>query len=315
MSIVKVEKQGMMTTVQDKGRRGYQQYGITESGVMDPWALRWANLLAGNPDSAAGIEVTLMGPQLLFSEDTTIAVGGADLTAQLDGTEIPLWTSIPVKAGQRLHFGKPRQGVRAYIAIHGGIDTPLVLGSRSTYIKAKLGGFRGRELRNGDELPVGPQTMKSTRRKRLHQALLPDYDISVPIRVLPGPDTGMFPETALQTFFSKEYALTNEVDRMGYRLDGPPLSLTQEGKMISDAVAMGTIQIPASGYPLLLLADRQTSGGYARIGSVIHADLSKTAQLGPGKKVRFTETTLEEAHDLLKRKENRFQHFKKMHQL
>lgn len=314
MNVIKVEKSGMMTTIQDKGRIGYQQYGISESGAMDPWALRWANLLVGNDDGAAGIEVTLMGPQLLFEADSLIAIGGADLSPRLDDEPLPLWTAVRVKAGQRITFKEPRFGVRSYIAVQGGIDVPPALGSRSTFIKAKLGGFRGRELRTGDVLPVGNENKQVKQRRRLHADLIPDYDLTQPIRVLPGPDLEMFSEEVMQTFFTETYELTNEVDRMGYRLDGPPLSLSGEESMLSDAVAMGTIQIPASGYPLLLLADRQTTGGYARIGTVIHEDLAKTAQLGPHAKISFSEVTLEEAQQLRCERERQFRWMKQMHQ-
>lgn len=314
MSAVKVEKSGMMTTVQDQGRRGFQQFGISESGAMDPWALRWANFLVGNEENAAGIEVTLMGPQLLFEQDAVIAVGGADLSVKLDQTPIPRWTSIHVRAGQRLSFGKPRFGVRAYVAVQGGIDVPVALGSRATFIKAKLGGFRGRELRNGDVLPVG-ECKTQVLRRRLHPALLPDYDLDEPLRVIPGPDLEMFSEEALSTFFGEVYSLTNEVDRMGYRLNGPPLPLASNSSMLSDAVAMGTIQIPSSGFPLLLLADRQTSGGYARIGTVIHEDLPKTAQLGPHAAVSFSRVTLEEAQQLRRKREYQYRWMKQIHRM
>jgi antagonist of KipI len=305
MSGFKVEKQGLLTTVQDKGRPGYQQYGIIVGGAMDPWALRLANVLVGNPDGAAGLEITMMGPELVMTADTMIAVGGGDLSASIDGKDIPLWTAVPVSAGQTISFGKPRSGVRAYIAFGGGIDVPEVLGSRSTYIKAELGGYQGRELNKGDHVSLLPKTSDVPRR-RLHPSLIPDYDKTRPVRVISGPDEDLFNEDTMRRFYESEFYLTNEVDRMGYRLEGPGLAPEKEAGILSDATTMGTIQVPAGGQPMLLLADRQTAGGYARIGTVIQEDMPRVAQYGPHEKIQFSAVKMEEAQQLIIKREQAF---------
>ncbi|CAM3883847.1 biotin-dependent carboxyltransferase family protein [Alkalicoccus chagannorensis] len=307
MAEMKIRKQGLLTTIQDQGRTGAQQYGIVVGGAMDPWALRLCNVLTGNDPGAAGLEVTMMGPELSFSEPVRIAVGGADLSAAVDGEKIPLWTAVLVPAGSVLSFGEPKFGVRAYIAVAGGVDVPEVMGSRATYIRAKLGGFRGRELRNGDVIPLGTPG-RTTGRRRMHHELLPDYHKGRPVRIIPGPDA----PGSLSLFMSETYRITNDVDRMGSRLEGPEMDVPEAEGMLSDAVAMGTIQITAGGQPILLMADRQTTGGYPRIATVIHEDLPKVAQMRPGEVIRFSTVPVEVAQQLRRHREKQFRRYVKL---
>ncbi|WP_147803767.1 biotin-dependent carboxyltransferase family protein [Alkalicoccus halolimnae] len=311
MSGFKVEKQGLLTTVQDKGRMGYQQYGIVVSGAVDPLALRLANAVVGNPDSAAGLEVTMMGPELIMTADSMISVGGGDLSAAVDGREIPMWTAVKVYAGQRISFGEPRFGVRAYIAFAGGIDVPEEMGSRATYLKAEIGGFHGRELQAGDEVNIF-SVQRFPCRRRLHPALLPNYDKGTPIRVIEGPDEKLFSGETKDIFYDSKFYLTNEVDRMGCRMEGPSVPPEEGSGILSDATTMGTIQIPGDGLPMLLMADRQTSGGYARIGTVIQEDLPRVAQCGPGEPVRFTAVSVKKAQEIYARREKRFRCFARL---
>ncbi|WP_280769542.1 biotin-dependent carboxyltransferase family protein [Salipaludibacillus daqingensis] len=304
--LLKVEKPGLMTTIQDLGRTGYQQYGIVVSGAMDSFAVRVANILVGNEESDAALEVTMMGPHIEFLADTVLAIGGADLSASLDDKRIPPWKSVYVKKGQVLSFGKPEHGMRAYVAVNGGIEVEPLLGSKSTYVKAKMGGIEGRELQKGDVLngrPSSKEVLQKVAGLVVSRELLPDYISSQPIRVIGGPDETAFTKSGLETFYSGEYECTRDVDRMGYRLLGPVIEHKETADILSDAVTMGTIQVPSNGQPIILLADRQTSGGYARIGTVISVDLPRLAQQAPGGKIRFQSISIEKAEQLLRNRE------------
>jgi antagonist of KipI len=295
--VIEVLKPGLATTIQDRGRTGYQQYGIVVSGAMDEFSLQVANLLAGNERSTAGIEVALMGPELLILEDTAIAVCGADLTPKLDGEEIPMWKRVFVKRNQILSFGQPKNGTYAYLAIAGGIDVPPVMGSRSTYMKAELGGVEGRALTKGDVLYC--REKQSIKREfRLSPELIPTYGSEKKARVIVGPDEKAFYQESLARFLSESYKVTSQSDRMGARLEGPELLTKHGADIISAAVLPGTIQVPSNGQPIVLLADRQTTGGYTRIATVISSDLPFVAQTLPGQTLRFQAVTVEEAQAL-----------------
>ncbi len=298
---VAVLKPGWLTTVQDLGREGYQQYGMPVSGAMDRYAFVSANRLVGNQDVAAALELTLSGPELLFTQDSVIAVAGADLTPMMDGRAIPLWTSIRIPAGSRLSFAARRSGVRAYLAVAGGIDVPRLFGSRSTHLPSGTGGLHGRALIAGDHLTIG----RAIRRRMVVDRSVPErlrsvYPRDLPLRVLPGPQPGYFPAEALNVLTGGAYRLTSRCDRMGYCLTGSPLPPTGGTSWISDATAMGVLQVPPDGQPILLMADRQTTGGYPKIAVVITADLHRAAQLMAGDVVRFHVTTLSMARTLLK---------------
>lgn len=310
-AIFQVEKPGLLTTVQDVGRYGYQQYGIVVSGAMDNFAHRLGNLLVGNDPASATIEVTMMGPKLQVLEDTIIAITGANLSARIDNKLIKPWETIVVKKEQILTFEKIEQGVRAYIAVAGGIECEQVLGSKSTYLKAKIGGVAGRELQKGDVLYCGPMndTSKQLSGRIVSQQLLSNYHNTNPFRVIIGPDEQSFSEVGLETFFSETFEITREFDRMGCRLSGPKVAHKDKTDIISDAITFGTIQVPASGQPIILLADRQTVGGYKRIGTIITVDLPRFVQQMPGTKISFEKISIEEAQQLYVTQERAIKRF------
>jgi len=301
--VMKIIKPGLATSVQDLGRRGYQQYGVVVSGAMDDFALQVANLLVGNSRGEAGLEIALMGPEIFMLKDTVIAVCGADLSPKLDGESISNWKSYGVEKGQILTFGKPQNGGYAYVAVAGGVKTPEVMGSKSTYVKTEMGGYKGRYLKKGDYVETGAAEyeLKRLTGRSIKVTNAMDYHAHNRIRIVLGPDSQGFSEESIQHFLTSAYRITAQSDRMGYRLDGP--ALEGEADIISDAVLPGTIQVPANGKPIVLLADRQTTGGYARIASVISIDLPYVAQQRTGKELRFVEVSVKEAQQLYVQRE------------
>lgn len=290
---------GLLTTVQDLGRIGYQQFGVSVSGVMDPRSAALANILAGNPQGEAVLECTMMGPQLQFNQATCIAITGGDLGPTLDGTPIANYAAVPVQAGQVLKFGGPRAGCRAFIAFAGGLDIPEVMGSRSTYMKAKIGGYQGRKLEKGDEIgfraPRATLPRLDSRRMRADFVAMPLYTL----RVVLGPQDDAFTDEGVKTFLTETYSVTQEFDRMGCRMEGPAIQHKEGGDIISDGIAFGAVQVPSAGRPIVMLADRQTTGGYTKIANVISADFRLLAQLKAGDKVQFRQVSVQEAQGLL----------------
>ena len=303
---IMVVKPGWFTTVQDMGRYGCQQYGVSGSGAMDRRSYVLANRLVGNRDDAAALELTLKGPELLFEHDTVMALTGADLAPFVDGRVIPLWTSVLVKGGGRLTFGTRRAGARSYLAIAGGIDVPMVFGSRSTHIASQTGGVEGRVLAQGDVLSGG--TLSSHHREMIGrlvpEQLRPLYSTVATLRILRGPQHSSLSEEALEVLTTSPYRLTSQSDRMGYRLEGPKLTHAGMKQWISDGTAMGALQVPPDEQPILLMADRQTTGGYPKIAVVISADLHLSGQLMPGDTINFRMTTPAEARVALKAERN-----------
>ncbi len=289
---------GLLTTVQDMGRIGYQQFGISASGVMDPRSAAIANILVGNPQEEAVLECTLIGPQLRFEHDNTIAVTGGDLTPTLDGNPLPMYRAVHIRKGQIIRFITPKTGCRAFLAFTGGLDIPKVMGSRSTDMKAKIGGLDGRKLQKGDVIgfraPGSPQDIGA-------RSLIPEF-VPQPVytlRVILGPQDDSFTPEGRQTFFTQTYSVTNEFDRMGCRLDGPVIQHIKDGNIISDGIAFGAIQVPSEGKPIIMLADRQTVGGYTKIANVITADFRILAQIKTGDKVRFQPVSVQTAQSVL----------------
>lgn len=339
---------------------------------MDSYALRMANLLVGNDEQAAGLEMTVLGPEITFAAPALIAVCGGGLAPMLDGQPLPLWRSAYVPKGTRLHFGRLPGGCRAYLAVAGGIDVPVQLNSRSTYLRAGIGGHQGRALRSGDVLPVGtPSRRAAAWTERLARgsgawqldlwagrlnrgletgefdnrqeagrlnggletgqfdsgqeagrlagklgaeviaisswypapALIPEYPKAPVVRVIAGEEYGLFSEESRRRFLSEPYMILPESDRMGYRLSGSVLELEQERSLVSAAVTFGTIQVPSGGAPIILMADRQTTGGYPKLAQVITADLPLLAQAGPGSAIRFRLVTLRQAQEQLMQRE------------
>jgi antagonist of KipI len=286
---IKVIRAGPMTTVQDAGRPGHRAEGVPVGGAADPFAMRLVNLLVGNPEDTAVLECTLGGPTLEFAEDTTIAVGGAEFAG------VPSWQPVVVRAGGQLALGPCHHGCRGYVAIAGGVEAPVVLGSRSTFLRAHFGGHEGRALRDGDVLKAGAWVLPHEARNwRIDPHVLPAYSASPTLRIIRGAQWTDFD----RTWMMAEYAVTPVSDRMGIRLNGPKLIRRRGRELLSSAVAPGTLQVPPDGQPILLLADAQTIGGYPRLAHVIGVDLPLAAQLRPGSRVRFTEVTLDDAHRL-----------------
>ena len=303
---LEIVEAGIFTTVQDRGRYGYQRIGVPVSGAMDEFALRAANILVGNAEDAAGLELTVSGPTIRFVADTWIAVTGGDLSATLDGEPLPYGRSVEVPRNAELRSLEMRTGTRAYLAVAGGIDVPLVMGSRSTYVTASFGGLDGRPLQQGDllaTLPVGPNAAFVPR--ELPEIYLnPDYGSYPEIRVVLGPQHESFDEESIARFLSSVYVVSPESNRMGYRLDGPPVPHLDGPGIVSDGNPMGAIQIPGDGLPRLLMSDRGTTGGYTKIATVISSDLGALAQAAPGDRVMFKAVPIEEAHELLRARED-----------
>jgi antagonist of KipI len=299
MASVYVVKPGLLTTVQDRGRWGAQSFGVSVSGPMDLYSHRLANALAGNDADAATLEVTISGPELEFDDARTVAVTGALFEITIDDRPIDLRSAVEVSAGSVMRFGRRLRGSRAYIAVAGGIATPSALGSRSTHLPSGMGGLDGRALRSGDRLPLGAPT-RATRPVR--RSPIPDSSASwalpdgrATLRVLPGPQLDKFLPTAWDVLQSSPYSIATDSNRMGYRLVGPSLETPGRLDVISDATPTGALQVPASGQPILLMADRQTTGGYPKIAAVISADISVAGQLGPGDTVTFVACSPQEA--------------------
>lgn len=292
--MIEVIKPGFFTTVQDLGRWGYQRYGIGTAGALDSFALTAANLLLGNAEEAAGLEITLAGPLLKFHQDTLVAITGADLNPRLNEKPIPTWTAFFISAGSILSFGQKKSGVRAYLAVWGGIDVPPIMGSRSTYLLGRFGGLEGRPLKAGDILPLlpCPSQVPELAGRSLPISLRPPYQRNPCLRVILGPFIDYFSAEGREAFLTSAYTITPQSDRMGYRLQGTPITRAINAELITCGLANGTIQVPPDGQPILLLADRQTIGGYPIIATVINADLPLAAQCAPGDKLRFQATTL-----------------------
>lgn len=290
---------GPMTTVQDRGRFGYVAFGIGTSGVMDLDAYEAANYLVGNKHGEAVLEATLMGPSIRFEADCICAVTGADMGAKIGNRPVERYRPFWVQAGQVLSMGVAQSGCRGYLAVQGGFDVPVVMGSRSTNLKCRLGGYEGRALKAGDVLTVPDESYSSImdRKRRI-----PIYDQEVTVRVVPGPQADYFTQAGFQTLWSQPFAVSAKSDRMGLRLDGPAIEMKNGSDIVSDGIALGAIQVTSAGQPIILLADRQTTGGYAKIGTVCSVDIPKLAQLKPGGVVHLKEVTVEEAQKLMRRK-------------
>jgi urea carboxylase len=344
---ITVLKPGALSQLQDLGRYGYQRYGVVVGGAMDEWAYRVANALVGNDENEASLEMTLTGPTLRFDAPARIAVCGADLSARVDGTGgthlLPYGRPVDVAAGSQLRFGARVAGARAYLAVAGGFDAPLVMGSRSTYVRGGFGGLEGRALRKGDVLAVRVSSVpatpgdtswdtagdesRNTSRNRAEAAenaasTLAALTLSVPaspvivpvpraaavqtIRITAGRHWEVFTAEARRLLLATEFRIGAQSDRMGYRLEGPELARARPIEMISESVTFGTIQVPPDGKPIILMADRQTTGGYPKIASVASADLSILAQMTAPEALRFTLITLAEAQRIQAAREDEY---------
>jgi biotin-dependent carboxylase-like uncharacterized protein len=302
---VKIVKPGLSTTVQDLGRPGYYHIGIPLSGGMDRLALKAANLLVGNKEGAAVLEAVFMGPELEFTEETTVAVTGADLPPKVNGDPRPAWTSFKVKRGQTLSFDFLKKGARVYIAVSGGIDVPVVLGSRSTYTLGALGGFKGRKLEAGDKLPVG-KGRGAKEGRTVAEKLRRAPGTPAELRMLPGLYWHRITKAAGKQFFEDVWKVAPEADRIGYRFKGgkplefeprePPFGAGSDPSNIVDACyPYGSIQVPGGTEPIVLHRDAVSGGGYFMVGTVISADMDLIGQLQPHTPARFVEVTMAQA--------------------
>ncbi|HOI72655.1 MAG TPA: biotin-dependent carboxyltransferase family protein [Syntrophales bacterium] len=297
MDAFRVLSPGSLTTVQDGGRYSFIDRGVPPSGALDGFAYRIANLLVGNPPEAAVLELTLQGPALEVLCEADVALTGADMGATLNDGPVALWKSFRVKGGDILRFHFATTGCRTCLAVSGGIDVPVVMGSRATCLKAKIGGVGGRALKKEDVLRRGAGALLAAPR-RLPFRWIPTYRADIVLKALPGPQEDAF-RSGMETFFDADYVVTPQSDRMGYRLQGTPIH-HDEGipqSIISEPVLPGNVQLPADGQPIILLVE-QTTGGYTKIATVISTDLSKVAQAMPGNRIWFKKVTLEEAHAL-----------------
>ena len=293
---------GLLTTVQDtRGRPDLARYGVPTAGAMDPFAAAAANALVGNEHDAAVLEVTIVGPTLRFTTHTAMALAGADLSAAVDGQPVqPGWSWL-VRAGSIVSFGDRRSGARAYVACAGGLDVPAILGSRSADVRAGFRGLAGRPLRAGDRVPIRPAADLVSRCGRyLAAAAAASGNPGQPLRVLPGPHMDRFARDALDNLCGAEWSITDQADRMGYRLAGPRLHHADGADVASLGLPLGSVQVPGNGQPIVLLADHQPTGGYTVPACVIRADVPLLAQRGPGETVRFVWTTPAEAREALR---------------
>jgi biotin-dependent carboxylase-like uncharacterized protein len=312
MKRIEVQKPGLLTTVQDLGREGFGPMGVSPSGAADPIALRLGNRLVGNPENAAALEMTLLGGEFLFPEGGIIALTGSDFGATLhDAPDVSraarLWTSIEVASGQTLRCGPSRSGARCYLCVQDGIDVTPFLGSASTHLLSGLGGFEGRPLRKGDALETGASSGVFQSRT-VAPVILDRLAPKRTLRVTAGPQADWFPEAVRAAFFESAHRVTEEANRMGLRLErlgleGPVVTASHAGEMITEGVSLGAIQVPPGGQPIILFVEQQTTGGYPKIANVISADLSSVGQLRPRDEIRFELVSLETAVSALAEQE------------
>ena len=302
MSGMVVETPGLFTTVQDLGREGFAPMGVSASGAADPISLRIGNRLVGNPQSAAGLEMTLVGGAFAFERAAVIALTGADFGPLANGIPLPTWTSIEIQGGQTVTLGSSRSGARAYLCIRGGIAVEPFLGSASTHVLSGLGGFEGRALRKGDRLDLGA-ALPLFRTRTLSPQMLERLQPRKVIRVTDGPQGDWFASSSWKIFCESTFRVTEQSNRMGIRLEGPPIPLDASREMITEGVSLGAIQVPPSGQPIILFVEQQTTGGYPKIANVISADVHSLGQLRPRDSIRFERIEMSAARSLLMEQE------------
>jgi len=312
MNKITIKKAGFLATIQDKGRWGFQQFGMSVAGAMDHYAARIANILVDNDAYEAVIEGSLVGPEIEFHCDEVIAVTGGKMNPKINGESIQMWTSIAVKKGDKLSFSNVADGLSnyIYIAFSRGINVPEVMGSKSTFVRGKLGGFEGRKLENGDEIPLGQRDLAATG-SYIPRQYIPVYRKDNQIRVIMGPQDDYFTDEGIETFLNARYKITREADRMGYRLEGPEIRHKEGADIISDGIVFGSIQVPGHGLPIIMMADRATTGGYTKIATVITPDLSVLAQMTPGGTMNFERVSISQAHEHYQEYESKFAAIKK----
>ncbi len=303
MTKIIVKDGGPLTTVQDEGRYGYQKFGMPTAGAMDKYSYKIANFLVENNGNEAVLESTLKGPKLKFESNAIIAVTGAKSKVKIDGKKIKMWKSHYIKKGSILEISMSKKGLRNYIAFKGGLDLPKVMDSKSTYLRGKLGGYKGRKLKNGDKLKLNKEVEKNNfEEKKLAKKDKPNFS-QKEVRVIMGPQDNYFTNKGISNFLKEDFKVSSQADRMGYRLKGKDIEHKDGADIISDGIAPGSIQVSGDGKAIIMLADRQTTGGYTKIATVISVDLDIVSQKKPGDLITFKKVSLSEAHNLLKKRE------------
>ncbi|MFT8322269.1 MAG: biotin-dependent carboxyltransferase family protein [Bacillus sp. (in: firmicutes)] len=326
--MITILKPGLLTTIQDLGRYGFQKYGVIVSGAMDATAHIIANLLVGNNQFMPTLEITLVGPAVQFKEDSLISICGGDLSPEINGKFVSTWRTIFVEKDSILTFGKAISGCRAYLAVSGGFAVPSVMNSYSTYLRAEIGGYFGKALQAGDSLQYGKASELAKRwseklKKKqcingmveekwtIAPTMISSYQKDISVHLLKGREFFLFSKESQCKLFQEEFTISSKSDRMGYRLQGEALFLEKQQEMISEAVDFGTIQVPADGNPIILLADRQTIGGYPKIGQIATVDFSSLAQAKPNDRLRFTEINHHDAQILLLKRQQEMKQLSK----
>jgi antagonist of KipI len=302
MSTILVHSAGAFTTVQDLGREGFGAMGVSPSGAADSISLRIGNRLVENPETSAGLEMTLVGGTFQFLEGAVLALAGSDFGATLGDAPVKPWTTFRAQPGQMLRVGPTGGGARCYLCVHGGIVVRTLMGSASTHVLSGLGGWQGRALRRGDVLPVGGGSVRFRARTVAASAL----DRLLPrkaLRVTTGPQSDSFPESSHRLLCETTYRVREESNRVGIRLDGPPIPRSSEEEMITEGVSLGAIQVPPGGCPIIVFVEQQTTGGYPKIANIISADFHRVGQLRPRDEIRFERVEMETARRLLKEQE------------
>lgn len=318
---------GLLTTIQDFGRYGYQKYGVIVSGAMDTYAMRLSNIIVGNDEKEGVLEITMVGPTLQLKKGTLFSITGAFLSPTINNEAVPLGRPIYINEDCILKFGVCKSGCRSYLAVAGGFDIPLVMNSKSTYLRAEFGGFKGRALKKNDVLNLGKRStlshkiidkIKEYKSKKdftsakwyVKSYYVEPFERSI-IRVFEDRQFNKISHKSISEFFSEEFSVDSKSDRMGYKLKGPKIELKEKFEMISEEVSVGTIQIPPDGNPIILLADKQTAGGYPKIAHIASVDIQKIVQLKPKDKLIFEKISLKEAENLLLRREKYLMDIKK----
>ncbi|WP_432663625.1 biotin-dependent carboxyltransferase family protein [Wukongibacter baidiensis] len=306
MCSIRIHNPGLLTTIQDAGRIGYGQYGIPAGGAMDTLSLQFANILVGNDRYEAAMEITFMGPKIEFDSNLIISITGGDISPRINNKEIEMYSTVYVNRGDILSFGQLKRGCRSYLAVSGGFKVESLMESKSTYLRGKIGGYKGRKLKIGDIVPVDiEKSKKYLGVRKIPKELIPVFDSQYIARVIMGPEDERFTQEGIDTFLNSEYTLTNQCDRMGYRLGGPKIVHEDGADIISGGITFGAIQIPGHGEPIIMMADRQTTGGYTKIANVISVDLPYLAQLKTGDRIKFEKISIVEAQKLIKERERK----------
>lgn len=298
MPIMQIIKPGFQSTIQDLGRFGFSNLGISISGAADAVSLRIGNLLLGNNQNSSALEMTLVGGEFFFDSETIVAITGSDFRPMVDGNPIPLWTSISVKAGQTLQFGVTQSGARCYLCIKGGFEVDKILGSTSTHLLTDIGGYKGRALMKGDEIHFAGSDTKNFKRQCVKKEIVNEIMSNKKIFVTKAPQSDYFSPGTLELFSSSTYTVSEEANRMGLRLIGSTLRQINNNDIITEGVSLGAIQVSHDGNPIILFVEHQTTGGYPKIANVISAYFHKVGQLRPRDEIQFSFVSIEKAYEM-----------------